>query len=493
MGSDQRNAFLAVILSGIILFTWQYFYTPEKVAPIEPTTTVSTTTPAGTETKKLETPTFKEGNAPIEPVVATNYSLNNPKTQVSFSNELAFNGYTSEQAVFNFKDTMGEKPFVILFDFGNGFRPESFVSDASESGLFKSVENGLTLKSTLNTDGITNFNITSEKPFKYKLVFETTTNKLENGQNRVFAYFSEKLKHLDVGDEETGDTKIKWAGIDFNYHLFAVYFDQEVPLLFQTKTDNTFQLTESKQVQSLNLNFTFVKKEYNFLTALGNNLNASVDFGIWGFFAVWILKGLQFFYKFFPNYGVSIILLTLVIRLITFPLQYKSFASMKKLQLIQPELTKIREKFKDDPMKLQKESMALFKTSGANPLGGCLPLLLQMPVFFAFYKVLYAAVELVDAPFYGWIHDLSNKDPYYVLPVLMTGSMFLQQKLTPNTVTDPVQQKMMMFMPLIFGFIMKDLPSGLSLYIFVSTLMGIAQQLLVFRSMGNKTNTVVVA
>ena len=103
------------------------------------------------------------------------------------------------------------------------------------------------------------------------------------------------------------------------------------------------------------------------------------------------------------------------------------------------------------------------------------------------------AVELVDAPFYGWIHDLSNKDPYYVLPVLMTGSMFLQQKLTPNTVTDPVQQKMMMFMPLIFGFIMKDLPSGLSLYIFVSTLMGIAQQLLVFRSMGNKTNTVVVA
>jgi YidC/Oxa1 family membrane protein insertase len=153
---------------------------------------------------------------------------------------------------------------------------------------------------------------------------------------------------------------------------------------------------------------------------------------------------------------------------------------MKKLQVIQPELTKIREKFKDDPARMQKESMELFKKSGANPLGGCLPLLLQMPVFFAFYKVLYGAVELVDAPFVLWIQDLSNKDPYFVLPVLMTLVMFVQQKITPNTITDPVQRKVMMFMPVIFGFIMKDLPSGLCLYIFVSTLFGILQQLLVF-------------
>jgi YidC/Oxa1 family membrane protein insertase len=207
-----------------------------------------------------------------------------------------------------------------------------------------------------------------------------------------------------------------------------------------------------------------------------------VDFGIWGFFAVWILKGLQFFYTWVPNYGISIILLTFLIRMITFPLQYKSIVSMKKLQLVQPELTKIREKFKDDPQRMQKESMELFKKSGANPIGGCLPLVLQMPVFFAFYKVLNNSVELVGAPFYMWIHDLSNKDPYFVLPVLMTGAMFLQQKMTPNTISDPVQKKVMMFMPLIFGFIMKDLPSGLSLYIFVSTLLGILQQVFVFNA-----------
>jgi YidC/Oxa1 family membrane protein insertase len=486
MGSDQRNAILAVVLSGIILFTWQYLYQPQKTAPIEPATQTVVTTSGQTAT-----PAKIEGSTgPIEPVAAQNYALNTDKTQVSFSNTLDINGYNNEQAVFNFKETVGEKPFSILFDFGNGFKPLSFVADNSQPGVFKSVENEVTLTAKLDMDGVTHLNIVSPKPFKYKMSFTSTTNKLENGQNRVFAYFSEKLKHLDIGSEETGDTKVKWAGVDFNYHLFAVYFENETPLLFQTKTDNTFTLSDSKEVQTLDLNFVFVKKEYNYLSRLGHNLQGSVDFGIWGFFAVWILKGLQFFYEFFPNYGVSIILLTLVIRLITFPLQYKSFASMKKLQLIQPELTKIREKFKDDPMKLQKESMDLFKKSGANPLGGCLPLILQMPVFFAFYKVLYAAVELVDAPFYGWIHDLSNKDPYYVLPVLMTGAMFLQQKLTPNTVTDPVQKKMMMFMPLIFGFIMKDLPSGLSLYIFVSTLMGIAQQLLVFKSMG--TNKAVV-
>jgi len=151
------------------------------------------------------------------------------------------------------------------------------------------------------------------------------------------------------------------------------------------------------------------------------------------------------------------------------------------MQKIQPELTKLKEKFKDDPQRMQKETMELFKREGANPLGGCLPMLLQLPIFLALYRVLYAAVELVGAPFYGWISDLSLKDPYFVLPILMAITMFLQQKMTPTATTDATQQKVMMFMPLIFGFIMKDLPSGLVLYICVSTIFGVAQQLFVYR------------
>ncbi len=152
------------------------------------------------------------------------------------------------------------------------------------------------------------------------------------------------------------------------------------------------------------------------------------------------------------------------------------------MQVLQPELLKIREKYKDEPQKLQKETMELFKKSGANPLGGCLPLLLQMPIFFALYRVIYEAVELVGSPFALWITDLSIKDPYYVLPVLMGASFFLQQKLTPSTTMDPTQQKMMMIIPLIFPFIMKDFPAGLNLYILVSTVLGITQQMFVFKT-----------
>jgi YidC/Oxa1 family membrane protein insertase len=197
--------------------------------------------------------------------------------------------------------------------------------------------------------------------------------------------------------------------------------------------------------------------------------------------AVPMLHTLQWFYKYIPNYGLAIIILTILIRLITFPLQWKSFKSMKKMQKIQPDLQKIREKYKDEPQKLQSETMELFKRAGANPLSGCLPLLLQMPFFFAIYKVLYSAVELVDAPFVAWIVDLSVKDPYYVLPVLMTISMFLQQKLTPQSTMDPTQQKVMLLMPIIFGFIMHSLPAGLVLYIFVSTIFGLLQQLFVYK------------
>ena len=154
------------------------------------------------------------------------------------------------------------------------------------------------------------------------------------------------------------------------------------------------------------------------------------------------------------------------------------------MQVIQPDMKKIKEKYKDNPQKMQQETMALMKRHGANPISGCLPMLLQMPIFFAFYKVLYSSVELVDAPFYFWILDLSEKDPYYILPVLMGLAMFLNMKLTPSTTMDPAQQKVMMLMPIMFTFFMVNLPSGLTLYILVSTVVGMLQQLFVYKRVG---------
>lgn len=475
MGSEQKNAFMAIVLSGLILFAWQFYFAPQKKenAPIEPTTTSA---PVGAiESAKAQ----NAAPGPIEPAKLESFEVKTAQTSLVFDSELKIHSMSNTQAAFDFLDTVASKnPLKVEFNFGDGYKTLLFAK-AGESE-FVNTDHQLTLKVEPQENGVFTLKLHSPKEFKYRFTFSSENKKLENGQQRYFSYFNDSLNHISVNDDENGDKVIKWAGIDFNYHLFAFYFEKEEPLLFKSTQDGTFNLQTSKSTNALSFSLVFAKKEYNDLTALGHNLNKAVDFGIWGFFAVWILKGLQFFHTFIPNWGVAVILLTLVIRLITFPLQYKSFASMKKLQVIQPELTKIREKFKDDPARMQKESMELFKKSGANPLGGCLPLLLQMPVFFAFYKVLYGAVELVDAPFVLWIQDLSNKDPYFVLPVLMTLVMFVQQKITPNTITDPVQRKVMMFMPVIFGFIMKDLPSGLCLYIFVSTLFGILQQLLVF-------------
>lgn len=487
MGSEQKNAFLAISLSALILFGWQYFFAAKTpvVAPIE--------APISTPAERAGHADNKPAAGPIEPTVVTasSFTLNRGEVAVTFDSNLGLTNFKNPQAAFSFLDTVGStKPLKVDFDFGQGFTSVNLAQ--LEDNKFYDAAHELTVTTAVSEQGVATFNVTSPKPFRYRLQFASEQKKLENGQQRFFDIYTNSLTHLDVGDEDSKDQAIKWTGIDFNYHLFAVYFEKETNLIYKNNTNSTLSVLSNKSENAVSFSTVFVKKDYDYLASLGHKLQNSVDFGVWGFFAVWILKGLQFFYTWFPNYGVSILLLTFVIRMITFPLQYKSIVSMKKLQEVQPQLTKIREKFKDDPQRMQKESMELFKKSGANPIGGCLPLILQMPVFFAFYKVLNHSVELVGAPFMLWIHDLSNKDPYYVLPVLMTGAMFLQQKLTPNTISDPVQKKVMMFMPLIFGFIMKDLPSGLSLYIFVSTLLGILQQVFVFNAKNKKSSDPVV-
>jgi len=187
---------------------------------------------------------------------------------------------------------------------------------------------------------------------------------------------------------------------------------------------------------------------------------------------LWLLK---FFYNLIHNYGVAIILLTIVIKLILYPLTHKSFKSMKEMQKIQPKITALREKYKDNKEMLNKEIMTLYRTQKVNPLGGCLPMLLQIPVFFALYKVLLDSIELRHAPFIFWIQDLSAKDPYYITPILMGASMFIQQKMTPQ-VGDPTQAKLMLMLPIVFTFMFLNFPSGLVIYWLVNNLLSIAQQ-----------------
>ncbi len=226
-------------------------------------------------------------------------------------------------------------------------------------------------------------------------------------------------------------------------------------------------------------------KENNRLLKYHVGLEYVIDFGFFSIIArplFWVLK---LFYKVFHNYGVAIIILTTIVRIPFIPLVSKGQRSMKKLQDVQPKMTEIREKYKNDPQRMQKEVMELYKKHKVNPMGGCLPMLLQIPVFFALYKVLLISIELRGAPFIFWIHDLSLKDPSYVLPIVMGITMVIQQKMTPSSM-EPMQQKMMMIMPVVFTFMFLSFPSGLVLYWLVNNLLSIGQQFYTNRKLARK-------
>lgn len=486
LNSDQKRAFIAVLLSGFVLFGWQYFFTSKQVAPVTETSQTTGAVPA-----PIAAETIAPGATPAAltqaatPVTLTSHILKNGEFSYQFNNDLSVVNLINPNAVFNFQSLSDSKTplkIQIITDYG----PMDLFFQMEQSGpnhiVGTNANYGVTYSAHILDNGKVNFSLASNKPYKFRFLFSSTEKKLDNGQIRQFAIFGKDISNIEVTNNKEEDGSFKWFGIDFNYHLFALVLKDKAVAKYKSSENGQFAVEFVNPTKNFSADLVFTKKNYDHLVALGDGLHLSVDFGFFAVLAVPILRGLQFIHKYIPNYGIAIILLTILIRLITFPLQYKSFKSMKKMQTIQPELQLLKEKYKDDSQKMQQETMALFKKAGANPLSGCLPLLLQMPFFFAIYRVLYSAVELVGAPFFGWIHDLSIQDPFYILPILMAGSMFVQQKLTPQTSVDPTQQKIMLFMPLIFGFIMKSLPAGLVLYIFVSTVVGILQQYLVYRS-----------
>lgn len=212
------------------------------------------------------------------------------------------------------------------------------------------------------------------------------------------------------------------------------------------------------------------------LESANKNLPAIINFGFFKTIAGWIFKLLLSIHAAVGNWGVAIILLTLLVRALVLPFNVMSYRSMKAMSKIQPQLKTVREKYKNDSAKANQEIMRIMKESKANPLGGCLPIFLQIPVFFALYQVLGQSIELYKAPFIFWINDLSQPDRFFVFPVLMGITMFIQQKITPSTL-EPAQQKILLFMPIFLTVVMAGLPSGLTLYMFVSTLFGVSQQL----------------
>jgi len=283
------------------------------------------------------------------------------------------------------------------------------------------------------------------------------------------------------------DGPVKWLALQDKYFM-SVFIPENANSLF-SKLENERVVSaglslpggSGEQVHKTRLYAG--PKQYDVLKSFGIGLEDTIDFG-WFIYGSWsIVKAvakplfsiLRFIYDYTHNYGVAIILLTLGIKLLFVPLQYKSYKSMQGMQTIQPKVLALQEKFKDNKEKLNQELMKLYKEHKVNPVGGCLPMVLQMPVFVALFNILYMTIDLRQAPFMLWITDLSIQDPYYVLPVLMGISMVVQQKIMPTTM-DPTQAKMMMILPVGLTFLFVTFPAGLVLYWVTNNVLTITQQ-----------------
>lgn len=245
--------------------------------------------------------------------------------------------------------------------------------------------------------------------------------------------------------------------------------------------DVTYQTPQPVENMAFNYDFYFGPKDMDILAGVDEELTDLIDYGFFAFIGKPLLWTLKWLHGFLKNWGLAIIALTFLLRTVLLPINIYSFKSMRKMQKIQPRLKEIKEKFKGDPQRMNQETMLLMKQEKANPLSGCVPMLLQIPIFFAFFQVLGKSIELYKAPFFLWIQDLSVKDPFFVLPILVGAAFFLQQKITPTPTMDPAQQKVMQFVPLIFCVFMISMPSGLTLYMVVNSLFAIAQQYIFMR------------
>ena len=311
-----------------------------------------------------------------------------------------------------------------------------------------------------------------------------------------------KIERLDFKKIRKGGidkVPVRWAAADAKYFTLIAIPEKEWSLErvsplgeegIRLALAGSPMVLGPQEVVSFSARAFMGPKEYNLLEATGKDMEKLVDYGWFSLLAKPLVWLLTIFNRFTGNYGIDIIILTILIKIAFYPLTKKSMASMKKMQELGPIMKQIKEKYKDDKARQQQETMNLYKTYKINPLSGCLPMVLQIPVFIALYKGLLVAIELRHAPFMLWINDLSAPEhlwdlslagytlPIRLLPLLMGISMFVQQRMTPSGGMDPAQQKMMLFLPLIFTFMFWGFPTGLTIYWLANNLLSIGQQLI---------------
>lgn len=525
----EKRTLLAVLLTIVILFVFQVFLAP-KQAPQQqqPATSgartsqpVEKATPPGSPPSPAAPAVQSPAGASVAETIAKARTITaqTKSFTVTFSEigggitsvrlrdyKEKVNGTTGKEVLANIGPDYAYLP-VVFQDTGAGnindfveFVPDrgSFtVSDKPETIAFTgTLSNGSKIKKiyTFQPEGYTlgmkiQVEGTAAKTFADFAVIsmKETTSGIFKG---AFVYDGNKLNQIgEVKKPIEAVQSYTFAGFDDGYFAFMW-----IPEQSQKTPLSIFPGSEKVPVQRITLtgqetsgNLFFGPKNLDVLKQLNIGAQKIVDFGWFDIIAKPMLWGLNWANRVTHNYGIDIILLTILIKIIFYPLSVKSYKSMKEMQKLQPALAKLKEKYKDDKEKLNRELMDMYKQKSVNPLGGCLPMVIQIPVFFALYKVLMGAIEFRHAPFFWWINDLAAPEdlfslslagfslPLRLLPFVMGITMVIQQKMTPSGV-DPMQQKMMMFMPIIFTFLFWGFPSGLVLYWLVNNVISIAQQ-----------------
>ncbi len=539
---EQRNLILAFALSMLILLGWGMIFPPAEQAAQTEQKQSSSKEGVSVDNGPTSTPELRPDPDDIVAGPATGKAVKNIpvadsglKTKeitgntISMGNDLITlgvneRGWIVEAKLTQYKDSLEENSLLVSV-LGEDEPHARYVKSglSSEKGVTvfklvsqKKVEGAdqVHLRATLSDDRawdrIYTFTQGSylidvedrvEKGIDAKL-FSQVVERYPNKEGSTFyehmgpiALIEGKLEEISYDDLDESQTIKKaatggWTGNMDRYFITAIFADQKRDHIYYFKTNGRSYasgliddgLMDGK-TGVFKSKLYIGPKRISVLEEQGVELERSVDFGWFAFIAKPLHDGLTWFYKYIPNYGWCIILLLICIKILFFYPTQKSYQSMAAMRKLQPEQKRLQERFGDDRQRLGQEMMELYKKNKVNPLGGCLPILIQIPVFFALYKVLLMSIEMRQAPFMGWITDLSVQDPFYVLPILMGISMFVQQRLNPQP-PDPMQAKIMSFLPVLFTVMFLFFPAGLVLYWVVNNVLSIIQQRLVMAKMG---------
>lgn len=519
--SQQTRILLATALALLFFIPYSYFFTPEPASKSLESKEQSQST---TQNKATQAPDITPAAAPsasasapmqqtnsndiIATVESTHYTLMIDKlgriTEATLKDERFLNKDKTNLQLFDPAETpkvlevryadpkINEQAFTTPF---TADKKQIVVTKAAQTLTLTQNLNGITIQKivTFMPDGQYNITIKAPDNLAY-FIYPGNAPVTDNEGARAFRGSLVGLEDDTIEKFEEGDFDEKtksYIGSDIaasadRYYTSVLYKkDGTFETIVSRGLNNNPDISIKAQGETKLLGY-IGPKEYKTLKAIYPKLTSIIDYGIITFFAKPLFLFLNTIHGWLGNWGWSIVILTMLVRVVLYPLTYKGMVSMQKLKDLAPKVKEIQRKYKDDKQKMQVHMMDLYKKHGANPLGGCLPILLQMPIFFAIYMVLYNAIELKGAPWILWIQDLSAMDPYFILPILMGGSMYLHQVMTPTTFQDPMQAKIFKFLPIVFTFFFLTFPAGLVLYWFVNNVFSVIQQYIINKSFERK-------